>query len=220
MVDSQCLACDPYVALTLAAGATTRLGLGTGVTNPYTRHASVTATAIASVQRLSKGRTVLGIGRGDSALAYLGLAPAPPEVFERYVALLQRYLRGEVVERDHDVPEGMRGVDTLRLAREPEGSSLKWLRPTDVKVPVDVSAAGPRVIAIAARLADRITFAVNADPARLSWAIGVARDAARAAGRDPDELSLGAHISVIPHEDRARRARSSPDRWPASRGSP
>jgi 5,10-methylenetetrahydromethanopterin reductase len=60
------------------------------------------------------------------------------------------------------------------------------------------------VIAIGARLAERVTFAVNADPARITWAIDVARAAAAEAGRDPGELSLGAYVSLCPHTDRAR----------------
>ena len=76
VVDSQNLSGDPYVALAMAATGTTRLGLGTGVTNSVTRHAAATATAITSVNRVSNGRAVLGIGRGDSALAHLGRAPA------------------------------------------------------------------------------------------------------------------------------------------------
>ena len=83
VVDSQNLAGDCYVALAQAAAATERILLGTGVTNPYTRHPAVTASAIASVHAASGGRAVLGIGRGDSALAHLGLAPAPVVVFER-----------------------------------------------------------------------------------------------------------------------------------------
>ena len=70
-VDSQHLVGDTYVGLALAAEHTTRLQLGTGVTNPYTRHPAVTASAIATVQEISGGRAVLGIGRGDSSLAYL-----------------------------------------------------------------------------------------------------------------------------------------------------
>ena len=77
VVDSQNLAGDCYVALAQAAAATERIQLGTGVTNPFTRHPAVTASAIASVHAASGGRAVLGIGRGDSALAHLGLAPAP-----------------------------------------------------------------------------------------------------------------------------------------------
>ena len=65
VVDSQNLSGDPYVSLALAGAATTRIGLGTGVTNSVTRHAAATATAITSVNRVSNGRAVLGIGRGD-----------------------------------------------------------------------------------------------------------------------------------------------------------
>ena len=74
--DSQSLLCDPYVALTAAASSTERLGLGIGVSNSITRHPAVTASAIASVQELSGGRAVLGLGRGNSSLAYLGAGPA------------------------------------------------------------------------------------------------------------------------------------------------
>src|SRR6188472_4130165 len=105
VVDSQNLSGDPYVALALAATATTRLGLGTGVTNSVTRHAAATATAITSVNRISNGRAVLGIGRGDSALAHLGRAPARLAQFERYLVQLQAYLRGESVSFDDiDIP--------------------------------------------------------------------------------------------------------------------
>ena len=105
VVDSQNLSGDPYVALAMAATTTTRLGLGTGVTNSVTRHAAATATAITSVNRVSNGRAVLGIGRGDSALAHLGRAPARLAQFERYLRQLQTYLRGEAVSFDDiDIP--------------------------------------------------------------------------------------------------------------------
>src|ERR1051325_10090329 len=81
LVDSQNLAGDPYAGLTLAATVTTTLKLATAVTNPMTRRPAVTAAAIAGVQAESDGRAVLGIGRGDSALAHIGLAPAPVGLF-------------------------------------------------------------------------------------------------------------------------------------------
>ncbi len=105
VVDLQNLSGDPYVSLALAATTTTRIGLGTGVTNSVTRHAAATATAITSVNRISNGRAVLGIGRGDSALAHLGRAPARLAQFERYLRQLQTYLRGEAVSFDEvDIP--------------------------------------------------------------------------------------------------------------------
>src|SRR3954470_11885630 len=77
IVDSQCLSGDPYVAAAMAGAATTTLKLATAVTHTATRHPPVAATAAATVQAETGGRFVLGIGRGDSALAYIGMAPAP-----------------------------------------------------------------------------------------------------------------------------------------------
>jgi alkanesulfonate monooxygenase SsuD/methylene tetrahydromethanopterin reductase-like flavin-dependent oxidoreductase (luciferase family) len=95
------------------------------VTNPYTRHPAVTAAAIASVQELSEGRAVLGIGRGDSSLAYLGLAPAPVAVFGSYVERVQAYLRGdEPTAPDEALP----GIDagSLPLGRRPGRRPSGW----------------------------------------------------------------------------------------------
>jgi len=194
VVDSQNLSGDPYVALALAARATSRLQLATGVTNPYTRHPAVTAAAIASVQAVSDGRAVLGIGRGDSALAHLGLAPAPVGVFETYLRRLQGYLRGDEVAFD-DTGE-VASVDALGLGDQPAASRVAWIAVVP-KVPVDVAATGPRVIQLAAAVADRITFAVGADAERLDWAIATAR---AAAGARPD-LRLGAYVNVAVHPD-------------------
>jgi 5,10-methylenetetrahydromethanopterin reductase len=197
VVDSQNLSGDTYVSLALAARATSRLGLATGVTNPYTRHPAVTASAIASVQAVSGGRAVLGIGRGDSALAHLGLAPAPVAVFEAYLRRLQGYLRAEDVVFD-DAGD-VASVDALGLGDQPAASRLEWIAGLP-KVPVDVAATGPRVIELAARLADGITFAVGADAERLEWAIATAQ-AARAAAPAECRLSFGAYVNVAVHPD-------------------
>ena len=65
---------DPYPLLTLMAGATERMRLGTCVTNPGTREPTVTASLLATLDEISDGRMDLGIGRGDSARRVLGQA--------------------------------------------------------------------------------------------------------------------------------------------------
>jgi 5,10-methylenetetrahydromethanopterin reductase len=200
LVDSQNLAGDTYVALTAAALATTTLQLATGVTNPFTRHPATTAAAIASVHAESGGRTVLGIGRGDSALAHLGRAPASVGYFERYLQTVLAYLRGDDVPFEALDPfmpaDAPPPVDALELAGQPSVSKLHWLHPDLATVPVDVSASGPRMIAVGARNAQRITFGVGANVERLRWAIDTAR---AAAGGNP--VSLGAHVNVVAHPD-------------------
>ena len=198
-VDSQNLSGDVYVAMTTAALATDRLEVSSGVTNPVTRHPAVTAGAVASVQSVSGGRAVLAIGRGDSALAHLGRAPARVGDFERYLRALQAYLRGDDLSFDElDFGEAMAPpVAELELAATAGASSIAWLPSRQPKVPVEVAATGPRVIAAAARHADRVLFALGADPARIEWGIGVARQARVDAGLDPDDLAYGAFVNVV-----------------------
>jgi 5,10-methylenetetrahydromethanopterin reductase len=198
VVDSQNLSGDPYIALAMAATTTSKIGLGTGVTNCVTRHAAATACAIASVDRLSNGRAVLGIGRGDSALAHLGRAPARPKVFERYLQQLQTYLRGEAVAFDDiDIPTDVAPpLAGLALAEAPPASRIDWIATSPHKVEVEAAASGPTVIALAARQADRIMFALGADETRIAWGIDLARKAREQAGLDPDGISFGAYINA------------------------
>jgi 5,10-methylenetetrahydromethanopterin reductase len=201
VVDSQNLSGDAYVALTVAAERTERLGLATAVTNPVTRHPAVTASAIASVHALSGGRATLGIGRGDSSLAHLGRAPASVGVFAKYLTTLQRYLRGESVPfedlafHEQIAPD----VSTLGLADTAEASRIAWLPDSRPKVEVEVAATGPKVIGLAARVADRIMFALGADSDRIAWGVQVARDARKEAGLDPETLQFGAYLNLVCH---------------------
>lgn len=184
LADTQNLAADVHVSLGIMATATERLRLVTGVTNPVTRHPAVTAAAIATVHAASGGRAVLGIGRGDSSLGYLGQKPARVAAFETYVARVRGFLRGEDVDLDHGV------------------SRNRWIADQDLPpVPIDIAATGPRVIAIAARLADRVTFAVGADPHRLRDAITLLRTEREAAGLDPASISVGAYVNAVANPD-------------------
>ena len=185
--DTQCLSGDIYSAMCLAAKATTTLQVGTAVTNPVTRHAAVTASAIGTVQVESNGRAVLGIGRGDSALGLLGQKPAPASQLADYIKQVQGYLQGDSVELDGFA------------------SQISWINGSgQAKVPVDVASTGPQVIALAATFAERITFAMGADPVRIARGIEDARNAADTAGRDPDELSFGAYVNIACDNDEQR----------------
>jgi 5,10-methylenetetrahydromethanopterin reductase len=186
LTDSQNLIGDPFIAMALGARVTDRLQFMTGVTNPATRHPAVLATAIATVQEESGGRAVLGIGRGDTALFHLGRRPLAIQTFFERIVDLQTYLRGDIVDqRGHP-------------------SRIQWLeRSHQPKVPIDIAASGPKVIAFAARTVERVTLAVGGDPERVAWALALARTAMRDAGRDEGDVSFGAYINVGCHQDRA-----------------
>jgi 5,10-methylenetetrahydromethanopterin reductase len=182
--DSQNLAPEVWGQLMLAAAATTRIRLGPGVSNSVTRDSALTACSALSLQAESRGRAVLGIGRGDSSVQRIGKTLDPVKSFERYLTMVQAYLAGEAVDRDGFA------------------SRLEWLEHVELpKVPVEVAATGPRVIEVAARRADRICFAVGADPASIAAALTHARAAARAAGREPASLRYGAFVNCVLNDD-------------------
>lgn len=204
LADSQTLAADAYTVLAWCAAATTKLKLGTGTSNPATRHPSVLASAAASIQTASEGRMTLSIGRGDSSLAYIGAPPVPLGYFERALATVQAYLRGEEVLRE-DAASFLGGLatsfDNLAIASAPETSRLKWLPADFIKPELEVVATGPKVIAIAARHADRIALAVGGDVERLAWGMASAREEMEKVGRDPASVKFAAILPFYPHRD-------------------
>lgn len=198
---------NPEVFATLAACAqvTSRLRLGTGVTNPATRHPAVVCAGMITLDALSHGRTVFGIGRGDSPLAAMGGSPVSLKAFEEALKMIHVYMRGEAVPLEVAATALARnseiGFGSFAIEHAPDGSVLKWVKPSHSRPPLEVFATGPKVIGIAARHADYITFALGADVARLTWAMGVAKEELARAGRDPATVSFGAHIPTFPHPD-------------------
>ena len=166
-------------SLYLAASVTSRLRLGTAVTNLVTRHPAVVASTFATLHHVSGGRAHIGVGRGDTALELVGIRPPSAHKFEQQIGRLQTYLQGGVVD-----VEGF-------------GSRITWLPMAggdgadDGKVPVDVFGSGPHVITAGALLADRLTVTVGAEPERVEWAVQTARQARTAAGLDPTAIDVG-----------------------------
>tara|TARA_Y100001970_G_scaffold162039_1_gene198086 strand:- start:135 stop:1151 length:1017 start_codon:yes stop_codon:yes gene_type:complete len=190
LTDSQNLSNETYIALTLAAKATNALKLGPGVTNPITRHAAVTASAAATLQEVSNGRMMIGIGRGDSSLFNIGFKPANPDVFRKYIEDIQSYLSGSVLDKS--------GYD----------SQLRWLVDSKLpKVPLDVAATGPKIIAIGAELGERVSFSLGADFERIKWGVGQVQ-ALLNKNKDNQKLppSLGVYLNICIHNDVDRAA--------------
>ena len=201
-MDSQSLCADPYARMGVWAAATERIKLSTGVTNPLTRHPAVTAAAAASIHAISRGRAVLGVGRGDSALAYLGYAPTGLAAFGHALEQLQTLLRGgEIQFATEQSLVHAPAADTLSLGGRPTVTRLQWLPKDLPKVPLDVAATGPKVIEMSAPIAERVTFSVGANPKRVAWALDLARAARRSRHLEEKAVSFGVQIIVVCHPD-------------------
>ena len=169
VADSQSVFHEMYVALTLAALNTSRVRVGPLVTNPLTRHLVVTASAMASIDELSNGRAVLGIGSGDSAIYTLGAPPATLAGLEESIDTLGRLTGGEAVKRE---------ARTWQVHR------------TSRRVPIYLAAEGPRTLELAGRVADGVIVGLGLTTEVIGLSLAAIERGARAAGRALADLDV------------------------------
>jgi probable F420-dependent oxidoreductase len=148
---------------------THKIVVGPLVTNPVTRHPTVTASTFATLNDLYGNRTICGIGRGDSALRTLGREPCTIGELRDAVRIIKGLGNGEAVEH---------GGGTLRLP---------WAR--ESRLPVWVAAYGPKMLAVAGETADGLIVQLG-DPDLAVWMMEHVRTAADNAGRDPKSIKF------------------------------
>jgi probable F420-dependent oxidoreductase len=179
LFDSHVLWLEPYPLLTMMALSTSRLRLGTCVTNPAVRDPTVTASLLSTLNLISGGRMVLGIGRGDSSRRVLGKAPTTLVELEAAVDCICRLAAGD------------------SIAFEGEDIRLSW---ANSKLPVWIAGYGPKALHLTGRIADGVILQF-ADPHLIKWCLGFVREGAIAAGRDPASIQVMAAAPVWVSDD-------------------
>lgn len=181
---------DPFTVLAAIAERTERIRLGPGVTNPYSRHPALIATAIASLDELSSGRAVLGLGAGGTNHRALGIErSAPAATLREAIGLIRALLAGSSATVDGPV---VRAHDArLDFSARAE-------------LPIYVGSRGPRVLELAGELADGAI--VGNVATREGWTYATERIAAGAqrAARDPSEVRLVAWLYTCVDDDEER----------------
>ncbi|MDR7482975.1 MAG: LLM class flavin-dependent oxidoreductase [Armatimonadota bacterium] len=178
---------DVYSVLAVVAGATRRLRLGPGVTNPYSRHPALTAVAVATLDEISGGRAVLGLGAGGTNHGTLGIKREhPAAALREAVRVIRALLHGDTVTL-----EG-------RVVRLYQGH-LDFTPPRP-DVPIYIGARGPRALETAGELADGAIVGNVATPEGWRYALEHIERGARRAGRRADALHLVAwmYTSIAP----------------------
>ena len=186
LVDTQLICPELYVMLAACAMATERLKLASGVTVPVTRHESVTASGLATLQELSGGRALAGISTGHSALRDIGEQPARIADLAEYVARVRQLLAGE----------------STVFGSGSEGA-LTWL-PEPASVPFHIAASGPRLTRAAAGMADGVILLQGAAPDLVDDAIDLVRQGAADAGRLESDVERTVWVYVGLHDDQER----------------
>jgi len=135
--DTQWHTMECFTTLSVMALNSERAKIGPRVTNPVTREPSVMASAIASLEIISQGRAVLGIGRGDSAVHNIGLKPASIEATRDYIVAVR-----ELLEKGETIFQGRHNRFT-------------WPRPQR-RIPICITAEGPRMLRLAGEIGDQV----------------------------------------------------------------
>jgi len=178
VLDSHLLFHEVYTLLGALAVSTTRIRLGTAVTNPVTRHPTVTAAAFSTLSELSGGRASLGISVGDSALKSLHLAAAKMSVLAQTVTICRQLLDGQAVSLG-------------------EGKTAQ-LHHVGPPVPIYVAATGPRMLELAGRIADGVILMNGIAPELIRAAIAIVGEGERAAGRETGSVKIAVWAACHP----------------------
>jgi probable F420-dependent oxidoreductase len=191
--DSHVLWQEPYPILTLLATNTRKMRLGTCVTNPAVRDPSVTASWLATLNRISGDRMDLGIGRGDSSRRVMGKRPTTIDRLEETVGMIRDLCQGKKIEY--------------------EGKPIQMNWTTGQAPPVWVAGYGPKVLRAAGRFADGIILQF-ADPHLIKWCLGFVREGAEQSGRDFSRIRVMSAAPAWISED-VRTAREKVRWFPA-----
>ncbi|MDH4112831.1 MAG: LLM class flavin-dependent oxidoreductase [Actinomycetota bacterium] len=198
LTDSSLHARNSYAYLTLASTVSPRLLLGTAVTNPLTRHPAITAVAAATVDDISDGRMILGIGAGDRPLLALGLRPARLASMRSAVDAIRSLWSGADVTVEDP-------------AFELHGAHLRFGARSDI--PVYISASGPRTLQLAGEIADGVIVLVGLFSEGLAWALDHVDRGAAIAGRPRPHVAVFAYGAIDDDEEKALGSARSIAAW-------
>jgi len=175
ITDTHLVCRELWVTLAACAGATSRIRLGPGVTVPHTRHASVTASALATLEELARGRVVCGVGTGGSAAETMGLT-------------IRQTARVATLDAVTTTVKRLLAAQAVRFESGREGR-LAWLR-QPCAVPIYVAGSGPRMLAAAGRLGDGAIMYASTSPPILRAGLQCVAAGARESGRTLESLDI------------------------------
>ena len=167
--DSHILWQEPFPIFAQILAETRNVIVGPMVTNPATRDWTVTASLFATLNEMYGNRTVIGIGRGDSAVRVTNGKPTTLATLRESIHVIRELANGRSVNyKDSE----------LRLPWAGKSRAEVW-----------VAAYGPKALALTGEVGDGFILQL-ADPSLTEWTIKAVRDAAAAAGRDPKSVKI------------------------------
>lgn len=169
--DSQLLWRDPYLTILASQRTTSRLRLGTAVTNVETRHVTVIASLLRTVAEAAPGRVRVGVGVGASSVVPIGLTKTTNDRLRRSVGALRSLLAGDEWATDH-------------------GRAVKMTDPPPGRTEIFLAATGPRRLALAGEVADGVILHCGTSPRAVEEALKHVERGATLAGRSLADIQV------------------------------
>jgi 5,10-methylenetetrahydromethanopterin reductase len=182
---------DAFGLLGAISQRTSRIRLGTGVTNPYLRHPNLIAASVATLDRLAPGRAFLGLGRGQ------------PEWYERSLGMEAGSPLGRLEETISLLHQWWAADATASSAGEFSVESWKRVVSPVAPPPIYLAAVGPKALDLAGRVADGVLFSLLATPESMKKAIARVRSSAEASGRNPANIQFIGNPGIVVTDDPA-----------------
>ena len=178
---------DCYQVLALCAMQTKKIRLGTAVTNMVYRDPSITANCFATLNEISAGRAVIGMGTGDGPVYSLGRTATRLVDFAKGLQTIRDLLHDRGIEVPRTKERASSGRVTLRVGRRP--------------VPIYISAEGPKTLRVVGRVCDGAILGTGFDPQVLDWARACIAEGARDAGRSLSEIDIMPAGMIVVDDD-------------------
>ncbi len=181
---------DAFQLCALSSQVTERIKLATGVVNPYTRNPTSLAMATATLDEISGGRAVLGMGTSSPSLisGQMGIARGNPlAVMRETTEIVRALLAGETV--------------TYRGERFVYTDARLEVRPVQAAVPIFYATMGPKILRLAGALADGVLLNVGSSIEYVRWAVAEVRAGSIAAGRDAGDVTIAAWLTAYVTDD-------------------
>ena len=169
IADSQSLYRDVYVVEGLVAANTRTIRFGSRVINPMTRHPAVAASAAATIEELAPGRTMIGIGTGDSSVDNIGVRPANHAELGAYVKTIR-----DLLQTGNSIYNGA-------------PCKLTWFRG---RIPIYLAASGPKTLQLAGEIADGVVINTGLMPEIVRDSIEQLKIGCARAGRSIDDVDM------------------------------
>ncbi|OGQ79360.1 MAG: hypothetical protein A3F90_01430 [Deltaproteobacteria bacterium RIFCSPLOWO2_12_FULL_60_19] len=181
---------DPLVLISAAASRTKTIKLGTAIYHIYGRSPVTLGIQSATLQDLSGGRLLLGLGVANKSIAgwHGGVFDRPLKRAREYIEIVRKVAAGERVEYEGEIYQTGKRFQ------------LSW-KPSHPKFPIYLAGLGPQMTRLVGKIADGV-FINMATPAKIREIAARVREGAKEAGRDPNKVEIIAKCRVSLNPDR------------------